>query len=291
MAGRSFQPPRQVGVAVKLSSPEAVALGRLVLAQLDRRGVQGVADAESAAALGVAAGPLRAELGRHVDAVIVLGGDGTFLSVTRGCPQRTPIAGINLGTLGFLTEHTREHALGLVDDLVAGRVVVERRDRLQVRVGGGDGREFLVLNDAVINKATLARILTFSVEIDGEPLSRYRADGLILATPTGSTAYNLSAGGPIVHPGLAAILITPICSHTLSNRPLVVPLDRRVEVWVENGDEEVFLTLDGQQGVPLAAGVRVAVAAAEEPLSLIRDPEASFFSILHQKLNWGEREG
>jgi len=292
MAGRSLQPPRRVGVAVKFSSPEAVALGRSVLAELARHGVQGVADAESAAALGAPAGPLRAELGRHVDAVIVLGGDGTFLSVTRGCPQRTPIAGINLGTLGFLTEHTREQALGLVNDLVAGRVVVERRDRLQVRVGsGGDGREFLVLNDAVINKATLARILTFSVEIDGEPLSRYRADGLILATPTGSTAYNLSAGGPIVHPGLAAILITPICSHTLSNRPLVVPLDRRVEVWVENGDEEVFLTLDGQQGVPLVAGVRVAIAAADEPLSLIRDPEASFFSILHQKLNWGEREG
>ncbi|MFI5143357.1 MAG: NAD(+)/NADH kinase [Thermoanaerobaculales bacterium] len=291
-AGRSVQPPRRVGVAVKLSSPEAVALGRSILAELARFGVEGVVDAESAAALGVAPGPVRAELGRHVDAVVVLGGDGTFLSVTRGCPQTTPVAGINLGTLGFLTEHTREQALGLVGDLLAGRVVVERRDRLHVTVAvGDDRREFLVLNDAVINKATLARILTFSVEIDGELLSRYRADGLILATPTGSTAYNLSAGGPIVHPGLAAILITPICSHTLSNRPLVVPIDRRVQVWVENGDEEVFLTLDGQQGVPLAPGVRVRVAAAAEPLSLIRDPHASFFSILHQKLKWGEREG
>jgi NAD+ kinase len=290
-AAFSPPPPRRVGVAVKLSSSEAVALGRSILAELARRGVEGVVEAESASALGAAAGPMRAELGHAVDAVVVLGGDGTFLSVTRGCPERTPVAGINLGTLGFLTEHTREHALGLLDDLLAGRAVVERRDRLSATVDAAGGRhEFIVLNDAVLNKAALARILTFGVEIDGELLSHYRGDGLILATPTGSTAYNLSAGGPIVHPGLAAMLITPICSHTLSNRPLVVPLDRRVEVWVENGDEEVFLTLDGQQGVPLAANVRVSVAAAE-PLSLIRDPRASFFSILHQKLKWGEREG
>ncbi|HUK13234.1 MAG TPA: NAD(+)/NADH kinase [Thermoanaerobaculaceae bacterium] len=291
-AGQSHQPPRRVGVAVKLSSAEAIALGQNLLAELARRGVAGVVDAESAAALGAPPGPVRAELGSHVDAVVVVGGDGTFLSVARGCPERTPVAGINMGTLGFLTEHSREQALALLDDLLAGRALVERRDRLCVAVGSGaERREFLVLNDVVINKAALARIVTFSVQVDGDLLSRYRADGLILATPTGSTAYNLSAGGPIVHPGLGAILITPICSHTLSTRPLVVPLDRRLQVWVERGDEEVFLTLDGQQGLPLHAEVRVEVEAAGEGLSLIRDRRASFFSILHKKLNWGDREG
>ncbi len=285
-------PPKRVGLAVKLSSLEAVALGKELLRELTRRGVEGVADVESAGALGVAPGPVRADLGRHVDAVIVLGGDGTFLSVTRGCPASTPVAGVNMGTLGFLTEHSREQVIGLLDDLLAARVVIERRDRLQVLVGEGEARrQFLVLNDVVVNKAALARILTINVQIDGELLSRYHADGLILATPTGSTAYNLSAGGPIVHPGLSALLITPICSHTLTNRPLVVPLEWRVRVWVDGGGEEVYLTLDGQQGLPLAGGERVDIAKAAEPLSLVRVPTASFFSILHQKLKWGEREG
>lgn len=279
-------------MAIKLSSPEAIAVGKQILRELARRGVEGVADAESASALGVSPGPVRAELGHHVDAVIVLGGDGTFLSVTRGCPTATPVAGVNMGTLGFLTEHRREKALSLVEDLLSGHVSIEQRDRLQVIVGdSGERQEFLVLNDVVINKAALARILTINVEINGEFLSRYNADGLILATPTGSTAYNLSAGGPIVHPGLGAMLITPICSHTLRDRPLVVPLDRRVRVWVDSGDQEVYLTLDGQVGMPLPAEARVEVSAATEPLSLIRDRTASFFSILHQKLKWGEREG
>ena len=284
--------PRRVGLAVKLSSPEAIALGKRMLGELARRRVEGVADAESAGVLGVATGPVRAELGRHVDAVIVLGGDGTFLSVARGCPAATPVAGVNMGTLGFLTEHSREQAFALLDELLAGRAVIDRRDRLQVVVGdGAPGQEFLVLNDVVINKAALARILTINVEIEGEFISRYHADGLIIATPTGSTAYNLSAGGPIVHPGLAAMLITPICSHTLTNRPLVVPLEWRVRVWLGPGDEEVYLTLDGQHGLPIATNVRVDIGKASEPLSLIRVPTASFFSILHQKLKWGEREG
>ena len=285
-------PPARVGLAVKLSSPEAIALGRDILRKLAGHGVEGVVDAESASALGVRPGPVRAELGRHVDAVVVLGGDGTFLSVTRGCPTATPVAGVNLGTLGFLTEHSREKAFSLIDDLLSGDVSIEQRDRLQVVVGdGAESQEFLVLNDVVINKAALARILTINVEVNGEFLSRYNADGLIFATPTGSTAYNLSAGGPIVHPGLGAMLITPICSHTLRDRPLVVPLDRRVRVWVDSGDQEVYLTLDGQHGMHLPINAVVEISAAKEPLSLIRDRTASFFSILHKKLKWGEREG
>jgi NAD+ kinase len=292
MAADAPRPFRRVGVVVKLSSTEAISLGKTLLAELQQRGVEGVADTESAAALGAKPGPPRADLGHHVDAVLVVGGDGTFLSVTRGCPGHVPVAGINMGTLGFLTEHAPERALPLIDDLLAGRAAIELRDRLQVVVNDGGRRSnYLVLNDVAVAKTALARIITVNVAVDGEVLSRYRADGLVLATPTGSTAYNLSAGGPIVHPGLHAMLITPICSHTLTNRPLVVPLDRSVEIWVEQGDEEVYLTLDGQQGMPLAPGVHVAVRAAFEPLALVRDAHASFFSILHHKLKWGEREG
>jgi NAD+ kinase len=253
--------------------------------------VAGVVDGESAPALGVPAGPPRALLGREVDAVIVLGGDGTFLSVTRGCPTSVPVGGVNLGTLGFLTEHAPERTFELLDDVLAGRAEVERRERLQVEVAGGNGeRSYQVLNDVVITKAALARIVSIAVDIDGEFLTRYRGDGLIMATPTGSTAYNLSAGGPIVDPALSALLITPICSHTLTDRPLVVPLASRVRAYLEAGEAEVYLTLDGQRGFPFTPGMSVTVSRSAEPLSLIRERSSSFFAILHQKLKWGERE-
>jgi NAD+ kinase len=284
-------PPRRVGVVVKPSNPDAVALGRRVLRELAARGVAGIVDVESAEVLGIAPGPPRALLGREVDVVIVLGGDGTFLSVTRGCPSTVPVAGVNLGTLGFLTEHAPERTFQLLDDVLAARVEIEQRERLLVEVEGGSGeRSYLVLNDVVITKAALARIVTIAVDIDGEFLTRYRGDGLIMATPTGSTAYNLSAGGPIVHPGLSSLLITPICSHTLTDRPLAVPLTSRVRACLEPGEAEVYLTLDGQRGFPFSPGMSVSVSRSAEPLSLIRERSSSFFSILHQKLKWGERE-
>lgn len=285
-------PPRRVGLAVKLSSADAVALGRQLASELERRGVGAVVEEEAAGALGWKGGPQRAQLGAEVDLVIVLGGDGTFLSAARGCPAGTPVCGVNLGTLGFLTEHAPEKVFDLLDTVLEGRVVIEKRDRLEVRVGeGSGGRCHLVLNDVAINKGALARIVTILVEVDGEFLSRYRADGLILATPTGSTAYNLSAWGPIVHPALSALLITPICSHDLANRPLAVPLDCTVAAWVQRGAEEVYVTLDGQLGFPLEPDARVTVRRSDEPLSLVRDAQGSFFSILHQKLKWGDREG
>lgn len=282
-------PPQKLGLVVKTSSPEAIALGRDVLRVMRERGVAVVVDGQSAPFLGVQAGPPRASLGGEVDAVLVLGGDGTFLSVTRGCPATTPVAGVNLGTLGFLTEHPAERVWQLVDELLSGDVQCEQRDRLRCRVEGPEEpKEYLVLNDVVIAKGTLARILTIDVEVEGEFLSRYRADGLILASPTGSTAYNLSAGGPIVHPQLPALIITPICSHTLSNRPLVVPLSFSVAVRVHPGDEDVYLTLDGQYGLPLDDRHLVRVLPGAEPLWVVRPREASFFTILHEKLKWGE---
>ncbi len=292
MSAAAFRiPPRRVGVVVKPNNPDAVALGKKVLRELAARGVVGVVDVESAEVLGVAPGPPRALLGREVDVVIVLGGDGTFLSVTRGCPATVPVAGVNLGTLGFLTEHAPERTFQLLDDVLAGRVEIEHRERLLVEVDGGHGeRSYLVLNDVVITKAALARIVSIAVEVNGELLTRFHGDGLILATPTGSTAYNLSAGGPIVHPGLSALLITPICSHTLTDRPLAVPPTAQVRAWLEPGEAEVYLTLDGQRGFPFPPGMGIRVSRAAEPLALIRESSSSFFSILHHKLKWGERE-
>lgn len=284
-------PPRRVGVAVKLSNPHAVLLGRQVIDEIERRGATVIVDGESAAMLAAPAGPPRAELGRETDVVLVLGGDGTFLSVTRECPSSTPVAGVNLGTLGFLTEHAPEATFALLDDIFSGRCRIEQRQRLKVVVRWPEEeRELLVLNDVVVNKASLARIVTTLAEVDGEMLSRYRGDGLIIATPSGSTAYNLSAGGPIVHPALPAMLVTPICSHSLGMRPLVLPPASRLRVWVEDSDAEVHLTLDGQVGLPMNGSMRVEVSQSSQPLSLIRNPKSTFFSILHHKLKWGERE-
>lgn len=285
------RPPRLIGVAVKLTSPQAVSVGRRVVECLRLAGVRVLGDAESGEALGLPAGPPRHRLGREVDLVVVIGGDGTFLSAAHGCPESTPVAGINMGTLGFLTEHPREQAEQLCRSLVAGSVQVERRDRLQVSVESATHPgPFLVLNDVVINKVVLARMIAINVEVAGEHLTRVRADGLILSTPSGSTAYNLSAGGPIVHPGLAAVLITPICPHALSNRPLVIPASLEVTVVVADGNDGVYLTLDGQQGLPLGTNQPVRVRVADEALWIVRAPQTSFFSILHRKLKWGERE-
>lgn len=293
MAEGAFRvPPRRVGVAVKVTSPEAVRLGIEVMTQLRQRGVEGVADRESAPFLGVPAGPPRAQLGGAVDVVLVLGGDGTFLSASRGCPATTPVGGINLGTLGFLTEHASSETFQLLEAICSGHVEVEFRARLRAAVQNGQNLwETRALNDVVVTKSALARILNIRVMVGGEVLTHLRSDGLILATPTGSTAYNLSAGGPIVHPQLDALLITPICSHGLTHRPLVVPLNLPVKVWVEDDHGGGYLTVDGQLGVPLPSGVEVDIGPSPEPLAVIREPSSSFFSILHRKLKWGERDG
>lgn len=282
-------PPRKMGLVVKTSSLEAIALGREVCSRVKARGVEVVLDHQSALALGEVGGPPRWQLGSVVDAVLVLGGDGTFLSVARGCPASTPVAGVNMGTLGFLTEHSSDAVWQLVNSLLSGDVVCEKRQRLRCQLDQENGTEdFLVLNDVVIAKGALARILTITVEVGGELLSHYRADGLILATPTGSTAYNLSAGGPIVHPSLPALIITPICPHTLSNRPLVVPVSSAVTVRVQPGDEDAFLTLDGQYGRPLNPKQLVRVLPEAESLSIVRPPGLNFFALLHNKLKWGD---
>lgn len=234
----------------------------------------------------------REEIPSHVEMVIVLGGDGTLLSVARLVGKyRVPILGVNLGGLGFLTEITLKELDKVIEKVIEGDFIVDERVALQASVlrRGEKMAEFTVLNDAVINKGALARIIDLETSIDGEYLTTFKSDGLILSTPTGSTAYNLSAGGPIIYPSLHCIIITPICPHTLTNRPIVVPDEVTIKVILKTTQEEVLLTLDGQQGFMLEYGDVVEVKKSETGILLIKSPYRHYFELLREKLKWGER--
>lgn len=293
MNGMAKSSMRRIGVVLKTSSPEALELGRQLLVELERLGLEWIIDQESARVLDGSDGVAREDLPGLVDLVVVLGGDGTLLAVASGKIEGTPILGINMGTLGFLTEYPVEQLFPMLHAALEGRARLERRERLQVTVEtpGKEPEVYRVLNDAVINKSALARMLVLSVHVNEEFVSRFKADGLIIATPTGSTAYNLSAGGPILYPTLEVLLVTPICPHTLTNRPLALPLDSTVEIRLESLSKEVFLTLDGQQGCPLSTRDLVRIEPCGDPVLLITEPSRSYFQVLHRKLKWGERSG
>lgn len=232
------------------------------------------------------------ELG-GVDLLVVVGGDGTLLAAARLLDGRNvPILAINQGGLGFLTAVTLPELYGDLDRILGGEFRSDKRMMLDanlVRGGKSIGRH-RALNDVVINKGTPARIIEVETRVDDQYVSKYRADGLIIATPTGSTAYNLSAGGPIVHPRLDAVLMTPICSHTLTNRPLVLPAGIRVSATLSSESEEdggVCATVDGQIGIDLEAGDRLEVSAAPERVHLIAPEGKSYFDVLREKLKWG----
>jgi len=228
-----------------------------------------------------------------MDILVVLGGDGTLLSVIRRAGEyEVPILGVNLGDLGFLTEITQEELLPVLDNVLKGKFQTHERVALRAAVVRGN-REvgvFRVLNDAVINKGALARIISLRTTINGEYVATFRADGLILSTPTGSTAYSLSAGGPIVYPSVKTIVITPICPHTLTNRPIIVPDNVIVRTTLESESEEVFLTLDGQAGFPMQRGDTVEVRKAPGRVLLIESPGKGYFEVLRTKLGWAERK-
>lgn len=281
---------RRVGLACKCTSKAALALARALDSALVKRGLEVLFDSDSAAALGRTGGLPRERLARASDLVIVAGGDGTLLSIARFAPTATPVLGINVGVLGFLAGLSRKEALSRIDEVLAGEFREERRLRLSVTVKGGPRpARFQALNDAVLNKEALARISTFSVELDARPVVEFRADGVIVSTPTGSTAYNLSAGGPILHPQLPAVVITPICPHTLSQRPLVVPAETVIGLRILDSRTSggVYLTLDGQEGLPIRPEFSVEIRPASSPVTLLRPPEADHFRNLAEKLNWG----
>lgn len=234
----------------------------------------------------------RQALGEITDLLIVLGGDGTLLSATRALQgRRVPILAVNLGGLGFLTSVTREELYPVLSEVLAGRHYTSERMMLDAETIRYEKtvEKQTALNDAVINKAALARMLDFDVSVDRAQVGRYRADGLIVATPTGSTAYSLAAGGPIVHPHLDAFLITPICPHMLTNRPLVIPGAARVEIDIAAAEEPVYLTLDGQTGFQLQPKDRVVITKSESRVIFVGSPKKTYFEILRSKLRWGER--
>jgi len=273
----------------KRDSPEALPSIRRVARLVESRGAKAIFDPLTARALGRRAQPaaaLRAGL------CIVVGGDGTLLWAARSiASRRVPILGINLGGLGFMTETAPEEAASVLKETLQGRFDISRRMTLEVSLlrRGRPVTRQSALNDVVITKSALSRMVDLKVSIDRQMLTVYRSDGLIVSTPTGSTAYSLSAGGPIIHPEMAALLISPICPHTLTMRPVVIPATSRVEVTLQTGDSEVYLTLDGQVGHPLRAGDRVRVRQGATPVLMVRSRRRNYFEVLRRKLRWGER--
>jgi NAD+ kinase len=234
-------------------------------------------------------------LARGVDMVVVLGGDGTLLSMADSIGDAgsdIPILGVNFGSLGFLTEVTLPELYRSLDAALAGRAHIEERMMLRATTRR-DGKVFersIALNDVVITKAARSRMIDLSVSVSDEFVTRVKADGLIVATPTGSTAYNLSAGGPIVEPSVDALLLTPIAPHTLTNRPVVIPANAIVRVQPNMTDrDEAYVTFDGQAGFQLQMGDDIEVRRAEKPMRLIRPSTRSYFAVLRTKLKWGER--
>jgi NAD+ kinase len=280
---------RTVGLVVKRDRPRAVRLAQRMVRWLERRRLRVLIDAE--AELDGRRARSKDELAREADLIVVLGGDGTLLSIARRVGPGLPILGVNLGELGFLTEVVEREAMPMLARVIAGRYELDRRITLAARLERKKrviGR-YRALNDVVITNGALARIIEFSVTVDGLPFTTYRADGVIVATPTGSTAYSLSVGGPIVEPTVQVLLLSPISPHTLSNRPVVLRPNAVVRVTIGRLEEDALLTIDGQEGTPLAAGDVVEVRQGRAPVCLVRSPHRTYYDVLRSKLAWGVR--
>ena len=253
---------------------------------LEERTARLVMDLAAACTVGSAA-----EVAADADALVVLGGDGTLLAASHAVQKPIPVLGVNFGSLGFLTEITLAELYPALEGVLAGTYRYEERRMLHavVRREGRPESTGDVLNDVVITKAAFSRIIELEVYVDGVFVSSFRADGLIISSPTGSTAYNLAAGGPILHPLLPAIVLTPICPHMLSNRPLVLGDGVTIEVRLRDArDGDVQITLDGQKGFPLAPRDTVTVTRSAHAIRLVKAPERNYFEVLRTKLKWGE---
>jgi NAD+ kinase len=283
----------RVGLVAKPDAKEAQGVILTLLDWLGGRGLTVVLEKETAGLVPGASVPAagKGDLPGQVDLLIVLGGDGTLLSMARAVGDLgVPILGVNLGGLGFLAATTLDEMLPALETLIGGGMEIEERMLLGARVrrDGQPSGEYLALNDVVITKSAMSRIIDLVVSVEGRHAIAYRADGLIVSTPTGSTAYNLSAGGPILFPTMDAVVLTPIAPHTLSNRPIVLPGAQRIEV-TPVGAQEIMLTMDGQVGVPLRERDVVEVQKARARIRLVRFPQKDFFSVLRTKLKWGQR--
>lgn len=284
--------PVKIGIFAKSHRTEFAGQLRETLAWLQARGCQ--AFVEDAVVRSFELGEVAASPGEEIpylaDAIVVFGGDGTMLAVARLIKDsQTPILGVNLGSLGFLTAVTLDELYPALECLLAGQYGIDRRSMLRADVHQeGQVTTFDALNDVVINKGALARIISLDAFIGPDFIATFHADGMIVSTPTGSTAYSLSAGGPIIFPTLDSVILTPICPHTLTNRPLVVPLTSAIRLVLKLG-EDVMLTVDGQTGLALLQGDEIVATRSAYEIQLIQPGHKGFFDVLREKLKWGER--
>jgi NAD+ kinase len=284
----------RIGIAVK----PGLAAARDTLVELEGwlrdRGVDAVWSSEAAKLFGGGTrhSAEREDLARQSDLAVVLGGDGTLLAIAKAIAESghdIPILAVNFGSLGFLTEITRPELYHSLETVIAGRACYDLRMMLR-GVAPGAKESHMALNDVVFSRTALSRMIELSVSVGDQFVTAVKADGLIVATPTGSTAYNLAAGGPIVHPAMDALVLTPIAPHTLTNRPIVIPAEREVRVTSTSSNAgDVHVTMDGQTGFPLREGDELTITRAETPLRLVRSTTRSYFEVLRQKLKWNER--
>lgn len=276
---------KSVGIVVKPAHEEARSTAAELSAWLDKHGVSVIGEP-------VSAGEARRDDDKLTDAdlIVVLGGDGTMISTARMIgDEDSLVLGVNYGSLGYLTDFRIEEMFPALESIITGEYEIDRRvmlDAEHLRDGErlASGR---VLNDVVINKAALARIIDIDVNLNGLFVNKFRADGLIVSTPTGSTAYNLSAGGPIIYPSMNAVVLTPICPFTLTNRPIVIPDTAEIELTLDNENEGVVLSLDGQTGFPLKAADRVLISKSSVTFNLVQPSNRNYFDVLRDKLKWG----
>lgn len=282
-----------VAIFAKRHDPRCQGVADDLIKWLEEHRCLPLVESELANMIGYSKGMSEADIREQAELVVVLGGDGTLISVARlFSGKEVPIVGVNLGSLGFLTEVTVEELYPLLERCLEGNPRVSERMMLDVTVFR-DSKEIdrtHVLNDMVINKGALARIVDLETKVNRHFLTTYKADGLIISTPTGSTGYSMSAGGPIIHPLMSCIVITPICPHTLTNRPIVVTDDSIISITIASSfDEKVYLTLDGQVGFKLMQGDSIEVRKALKTTGLVRSKDRDYFEILRTKLKWGER--
>jgi NAD+ kinase len=283
---------KSIGILTKPKFPAAKSTLQDVVTWLRTRSIDVILDTTSAHLLGEHGGSQENQLASTADVLLVLGGDGTMLNAARLAGGRgIPILGVNMGGLGFLTEVRLENLYPSLERVFANDYVLDERLMLRTHVQrhGSTIAEGVVLNDVVISKGTVARMIELKIAIQGRFVTNLRGDGLIVSSPTGSTAYSLSAGGPIIDPAVQSLILTPICPHTLTHRPLIVPGNAEIEVTLTSKDDGSMATLDGQMGVAITQGDTVVIQTSEHRTRLIRFPESNYYDVLREKLKWGDR--
>ncbi|QPJ64754.1 MAG: NAD(+)/NADH kinase [Candidatus Nitrohelix vancouverensis] len=285
-------PVQRIGIFAKTKPASNKESVRNFVDWLRQKELEVFMDTDTAAMIDETSALTPGQIAQKSDMIAVLGGDGTLLSAARQMHRfNVPLLAVNMGNLGFLTDVPRSDLYEAMEKVLNQDCKIEKRMLLSVRVTRPNEKtqDFHVLNDLVINKGVLARIVDLEVMVDGKYMTSYRADGLIIATPTGSTAYSLSAGGPIIHPSIHNLILSPICPFTLTNRPIIIPDDSEIGIHLASENEDVRLTLDGQEGCEIRRGDEVIVHKAKTSLKLIRASDKTYYQILREKLNWGSK--